>query len=160
MTLSVHVKRPLTQREQTLDKMLQHYCEAQETLYSGQGFDNAATGCPLMPPVWTASYRELESTLKRMRSESSQDTRRLYWHLGEWYLRCSRRQVERRRTVRHGKKVSVIVDGYAIQTQRHANVNPAAVLQAVEWVSGSFRGEPSVPDEIRKEQGSMDAIAS
>lgn len=168
----------LNTRQLVFDELLQHYREAEETLWSGQGYDATdMAGVRGMPAVWTSSYRELETLLKRMRSQGQQQAREgvslqtLYWHLAEWYLRSEVfPQWPKRYTVQRGRETVEVRPPVRMVLRRHKDVRPARVKLALDWLDaewtrtvvgkeytvpredGSLRrcemGEPSVPGEI------------
>lgn len=154
----------LTVRQAVFDELLTHLKEAQETLWSGQGYDATdMAGVRGMPAVWTRSYRELEQLLKRMRSQGQQQSlagfplQTLWWHLAEWYLNVERFQQwpKKYKVTRRGGEVVEIQPPYRLVVRRHKDVKVERVKLALDWLDSEWSasvqprlGEPMVPDEI------------
>lgn len=156
----------LNTRQAAFDELLTHYREAQETMWSGQGYDATdMAGVRLMPPVWTWVYRELERLLRRMRNQGHQQAvegvslKTLYWHVGEWYLRSESHPVYpaprlvryRQRGVLHEEARPA--GSHSVRVTRHRDVRPVRVRLGLVWLDREWPanvGEPMVPDEILK----------
>lgn len=154
--------RPLLRREEILDELLDHYEEAQETQWSGQGSDDAADGgVRLMPSVWNESYRELERSLRRMENLAKPEDltslgfRLAYGALLNWYLRCEKHPVYDPVVILRRQKGGVLHEEERQPSKnkvvrwrivRHAN--PLLVLRGIEWIAAEFVGEPFLPREI------------
>lgn len=153
----------LNTRQMVLDELLTHYRTAEETLWSGQGYDATdMAGVRGMPAVWTKTYRELELLLKLMRSQGKQQAlqgfslQTLYWHLAEWYLRSEVfPQWPKRYTVQRGRETVEVRPPVRMVLRRHKDVRPERVKLALDWLDAEWTarveprlGEPFVPDEI------------
>ncbi len=110
-----------------------------------------------MPNTWTREYRELERCLKHMRSQGDQQAvqghplRVLYWHVRHYHIE---KEPHRQRIVRYekrpgGRTVKIQLDQFEIVYHRHPDASEAKANLGVGWLAKEFRGEPSLPDEIR-----------
>src|SRR5262249_40209909 len=137
--------------------MLTHYMDARETLQQpGVNIGRSERDTVmLMPKVWTHSYRELERTLGQIRAHPAKTWKtvphqKLYWNVSHWYLRVEKFwQTPPPRVVKRGRVQSTVQDPRRLVVRRHANVDPQLALAGLGLVSHTFRGEPSLPDEIR-----------
>jgi hypothetical protein len=146
----------LDSREEKLDTLLDHYVEAQETIYSGAGRDAADdAGVVLMPLVWNMSYRELERCLKRMRAlaetagAASPVFRSWYFHVNAWYLRAERKRAPMIRKDKKGRDYHVTTGAgpqFVLTVKREGN--PGMVLMGLGWLSAEFEGEIYLPREF------------
>jgi hypothetical protein len=159
----LHPAQALNTRQKVLDELLTHYRTAEETLWSGQGYDATdMAGVRGMPAVWTRSYRELEGLLKKMRNQGQQKAvegfslQTLYWHLAEWYLRSEVfPQWPKKYSVQRGRETIEVRPPVRMVLRRHKDVRPARVKLALDWLDAEWTssvqprvGEPMVPDEI------------
>lgn len=163
----------LTRRDTTLHKvltiaeMLRTYRDAQEVLTVTEG---GGDGNPwLMPKAWNASYRQLESLLKRMAGERPKQ----HFHVRGRYLDSWRRQQElvfRRGRYEGLSPFEAVLKGFAgpfdplfppeRPNDREARGTPVGwcvvdcwrpevrrqvVKDGVEWLAGEFVGEPYLP---------------
>lgn len=156
----------LSDRQRTLDLLLAHYVEAQETLYSGQGADAAASSGVLgMPTVWTPTYRRLERLLRLLRQEGHSEpitgilNRTAYWHLAEFYFRLRWHwQTPPPRWVQRGKRRVIAKDPRRLVIIRHDDIDTRRVRESIEWLDDAWTTVPPLRGRdkwgfVREEQG-------
>lgn len=134
----------LSPRETVLVELLERFNELCDPMQSGNG--EGDTGLRLMPATYSASVRELERLLTRMREVR----RSQWWHVTERYIRATSvlRDVQVKRKGKNGKTVTL--------TERHVvavydrGVRLEKVRRGVEWLASewSLPHEPMLPDAI------------
>ncbi len=149
---AIHPKT-LTDTERTLDVLLTHHIEAQDTMHSGIGA-SADSSWGFQPPcTWTVDHEELRMLLKLHRMHSRNQERRRaeeraieqpqefvevawrgdYWHLSQWYLTCRWTRVNVTRIDKKGR--SYQVDGeFERVAKRHEHVDAKRVYQGLGWI--------------------------
>jgi hypothetical protein len=152
--LATHL-RTLDSREEKLDTLLEKYDDAQDPGYARSGVRGGDGGDGLMPPVWNASYRELERCLNRMKGLAGpEDLASLGFRFGfiaitNWYLRAERKRAPLIRTDKKGRDYHVTTANgpqYVIAVTRTGN--PTFVMKGLEWLSAEFVGEIYLPKEF------------
>jgi hypothetical protein len=150
------VTRAATRRERIIT-LLEHYQDVQPGLvdtFGGEGGALFTAGC------WKhSSYRELERLRIQLRDQQPQP----YWHLAEVYFRAGRRRIalcphcERSgppsavgQFCNHGKPhaKTVTMVPRVVRVISDA-VDDAIVGLAITWLDHNWRGDPSLPDDLR-----------
>ena len=148
---------PQRSREAKLDKMLTHYNDARETLFSKTGRGAGEGGRCEMPSVWNDSYKELERCLKRMR-ELAEDAgaaspvfRSWYWNVCGWYLRSQKRRVPLIRRDKRGRDYHVVTGAgpqFVMVVEGEDALSARMVVMGLGWISAEFAGEIYEPAEL------------
>ena len=177
--LAEQLKVRLTPRQQVFDELLTRYTDASSTVNRGHANGDPGEGVPVMPSVWTPSYRMLERLLRlyRVYATKRQElglgglTRNDYWHLAQWYLLCRRYpQWPKKRTVQRGRELVEVQPPPVWIYERHPDIEKRIVHAGLLWldtewdrsVSGRridfgepwfmvVMGEPERPAEFRAE---------
>lgn len=114
---------------------------------------------PRMPRTYTATVKEFERLLKRMRNQAKQKAYggyslgTLWWHLVQWHVH-PRGRVQRvvavRQKVKGGR--SMVVYTPTMVVVRHPDSREERAVLALEWMSEHWGlgVEPMVPDELRE----------
>ena len=172
MTVLDH-PRSSDRRCDTIRDMLSTYTQAQAQAKGEGGRGGMFSHAILQwdPATWTPEYQELERCLTELRRRALErgpmiaknvTSGQAWWHLSHRYLlaRTARKEVHvhvnrktghrtpgrlphnceviAQPTLLNGRTASVLVRTW------DGRVDPHIVKAAVEWVSGEFRGEPSV----------------
>lgn len=113
---------------------------------------------PQMPTTYTASVREVERLLIKMRTEA----RFLWWHVTERYLRSSSttRDVWVKRKLPSGRAVSE--ERRLVVTRVHPHVIDPFVNEGLQWMAKewSLRSEPMLPKACLVSPPSQEEAAS
>lgn len=137
----------MTHREEIVTQLLERYVELVDPMQSGNG--SGDTGLRLMPATYTASVRELERLMQRMR----QERRSQWWHVSERYIRAEHvlRDVKVKRRTKHGKTVTVVER--QVVTSYHPGVRLEKVRRGVAWLADEWDarriGEPMLPRDVQ-----------
>ena len=149
----------MSRREDIIVEMLKRYTEAQEEALTGSPGDGSHV--PLMPTTWNRSYRELERCLKLMRDARSKQ----YWHVCERYIRAEiltltvpfskAKKGPLPKLPPHTELVAgAKFSGEAMAAVRVRRWKPEVreekVRNGIDYLSGTFRGEPFLPAEFQE----------
>lgn len=125
-------------------ELLERYHDLVDPMQSRAGKGEGSG--PGMPRTYTASVRELERLLVRMREER----RSQWWHVTERYIRCQHvtKDVQVKRKGKNGKTATVI-------ERQCVTVYPPAVRlekvrRGVKWIADEWQlqSEPMIPSEM------------
>lgn len=140
-------------REETLTQILERLTELTDPMQSGNGNDDS--GLRLMPATYTASVRETERLLAKLRDERHH----LWWHLNEHYIRAEQttayqcpkcdaisHYATHSHRNKHGKP-STYKGTRILRTTWNQAVNPKKVGQGVRQLAAwwTLKHEPRFP---------------
>lgn len=166
MTLVARTGAP-SHRTKVLEQLLEHYNDLIDPMQM-RDQPGDGTGLILMPATYTATVRELERLIRRMRDDRQHplihhdgekvSLRQLWWHLNAWYIAVEHKTYTPPLKVAKGKKGKLIklqVDDQGValpqvRVLRSPEARYQLALKAVEWLSASWEltSEPFLPREL------------
>lgn len=155
-------------RQRVLELLLEHYHDLTDPMQM-RNEPGEGGGLLLMPATYTASVRELERLLRRMRDDRTHplltlptgekvSVRACWWHLNEWYLKATQtlttpnttpkrskgKQLKRAQVDEHGQPLK------HTRVLRNAEARHQTALRGVQWLADnwSLTHEPMLPQEL------------
>lgn len=136
--------RTLTGRQRIIVELLDRYDELVSPLQARNGHGDGEP-LPLMPATYTASVRELERLMQRMRAERPSQ----WWHVNEHYIACT--WVVREVPVRRKAKRGHVTELTRARVRRASPaVRAEKVRRGVQWLADEWAApfEPMLPQEL------------
>ena len=154
-------ERSVSNRTEIIRQLLDRYHELVDPLNGGSGVPGDGDSVNLMPRTYSASVKELERLLKRMRDDRVESlvliapgtkcsVRSLWWHLNARFIAAGTRTVDRQVTQRgkNGKRLTLTVR--QVEAVYDRGVDPRKVDAGIQYLASNWglAQEPFLPSEL------------